>query len=102
MRRGTHPTLGFSRLPIFRGDSRRISGVVNVYDVLMDDEEREIAEYVRPAVTLQANETVPTAMRRLQEARQVMGIVIDATGNCIGLFTMKNLVEEIVGELDVW
>lgn len=92
----------FSRLPIYRGDPRNVVGVVNVYDVLMDDQPREIAHYLRPAVTLQAADTVPTAILKLQQARQVMGIVTDSAGACLGLFTMKDLVEEIVGELEVW
>src|SRR5262249_49942599 len=92
----------FSRLPMYRGDPRRVVGIVNVYDVLMDDQERPISEYVRPAVMMPASEPVPVAMRKLQEGRQVMGIVTDSSGACLGLFTMKDLVEEIVGELDVW
>jgi CBS domain containing-hemolysin-like protein len=92
----------FSRLPIFGGDPRRVVGVINVYDVLMDEHERPVADYVREPVYLQANETVPAAILKLQQARQVMGVVTDAGGNCLGLFTMKDLVEEIVGELEVW
>lgn len=92
----------FSRLPVYRDDPRQIVGIINVYGVLMDTEQRPVVDYVQPATFLSANETVPGALVKLQEARQVMGIVVDGRGNCVGLFTMKDLVEEIVGELQVW
>ncbi len=92
----------FSRIPVYRGDPRRVVGVVSVFDVLMDDRSRPIAEHVRPATFVQANESVPTALIRMQQARHAMAIVTDAGGNCAGLCTIKDLVEEIVGELDAW
>jgi putative hemolysin len=92
----------FSRLPVYRDDRRRIVGIVNVYHVLTDDEERPIADHVQPATFVQATETVPAALLKMQQARQVMAIVTDPAGNCLGLFTMKDLVEEIVGELAAW
>lgn len=92
----------FSRLPVYRDNPRRIVGIVNVYHVLTDEEQRPIAEYVQEVTTLQATETVPAALLKMQQARQVMAIVTDDAGNCLGLFTIKDLVEEIVGELEAW
>jgi putative hemolysin len=92
----------FSRLPVYRDDPRRIVGIVNVYDVLTDEQEKPIAEYVRPVTALPATDTVPAALLKLQRAREVMGIVTDRAGSCLGLFTMKDLVEEIVGDLEAW
>ena len=92
----------FSRLPVYRDDPRRIIGVINVYDVLTDLQERPIAEYVQEITALRVTETVPAALLKMQAARQVMAIVTDRLGNCLGLFTMKDLVEEIVGDLEAW
>ena len=92
----------FSRLPVYRRDPRRMIGVVNVYHVLTDDVARPIAGYVQEAVFVPATMSVPAALLKMQQARQVMAIVTDREGNCVGLFTMKDLVEEIVGELAAW
>lgn len=92
----------FSRLPIYRGDQQNVVGVVNVYRVLMDSEERQIAEYIQPAEFLPVSETVPAALLKLQKARQVIGIVTNRAGDCLGLVTIKDLVEEIVGDLEDW
>lgn len=93
----------FSRLPMHQaGDPRRVIGIINVYDVLTDESEKPIREYARPAVAIHDAETVSAAMLKLQQNRQVMGIATDGAGHCVGLFTMKDLAEEIVGELEAW
>lgn len=92
----------FSRIPVYRRDPRRIVGIVNVYDVLTDEQKRPIASYAREPVFLTGDESVAVALLRLQQIRQVMAIVQDRQGNCVGVLTVKDLVEEIVGELEVW
>ncbi|MFO0837320.1 MAG: CNNM domain-containing protein [Phycisphaerae bacterium] len=92
----------FSRLPVHDGDPRRVIGVVNVYDVLTDEQHQPISTHMRPAVRLSAGDSVPVALLRLQQARQAMAAVTDRAGNCVGILTLKDLVEEIVGELEVW
>ncbi len=92
----------FSRLPVHDGDPRRVIGVVNVYDVLTDEQRQPISAHMRPAVRLPAAESVPVALLRLQQARQAMAVVTDRSGNCVGILTVKDLVEEVVGEIAVW
>jgi CBS domain containing-hemolysin-like protein len=31
-----------------------------------------------------------------------MAVVLDRNGGCVGFLTVKDLVEEIVGDLEVW
>lgn len=92
----------FSRLPVYRDDPKHVIGVLNVYDVIMDTTLRPIREYVRPAVFLRAHETVPSALIRLQESHQTMAIVVDNHGAALGLFTIKDLIECVVGEFEAW
>lgn len=92
----------FSRIPVWKGEARNVVGVVNVYDVITDAAQRPVVEHARPPLTLAANEPVPDALLKLQKARQAMAIVVDNNRNCVGLLTIKDLVEEIIGELEVW
>lgn len=91
-----------SRLPIYRGDPRHIVGIVNVYDVLTDRDHKPIAAHARPPVTLGEYVSVSAALLKLQRARQTMAIVVDRSDHCVGILTLKDLVEEIVGDLEVW
>ena len=92
----------FSHLPVYGDDPRKIVGVVTVFDVITDEEERPVAAHVRPPVALPAQTTVPNALLRLQGLHEVMGIVEDRAGQCVGILTIKDLVEEIVGDLEAW
>lgn len=38
----------------------------------------------------------------MQRARQTAAIVVDRQGRAIGLVTMKDLIEELVGDLENW
>jgi len=92
----------FSRLPTYRSDPRYIVGVVNVHDVLTDRDGKPVAEHMRPPVTLAEYVSVSAALLKLQGARQTMAIVLDRSDHCVGILTLKDLVEEIVGDLEVW
>jgi putative hemolysin len=92
----------FSRLPVYRGDPRRVVGVVSVFDVLTDAQRRPITEHLHPPLLLSAELTVSAGLIRLQRAHQFMAIIVNRREECVGLLTMKDLAEEIVGELEAW
>ena len=46
--------------------------------------------------------TVSQAIFRMRKARAAMAIVRDERGRAVGVLTVKDLVEEIVGELAAW
>lgn len=92
----------FSRIPVWEGDPKNVIGRINVFDVITDTRERPIREYVQPVVRLSPTESVPGALLRMQQARQQMAIVVDRQGKCLGVLTLKDLVEELVGELENW
>ncbi len=45
---------------------------------------------------------VTDALYQMQRAREIMAVAVDSTGRHIGIVTIKDLVEEIVGELEAW
>ena len=46
--------------------------------------------------------SVSAALLKLQRDREVMAIVEGRDGSSVGLLTLKDLVEEIVGDLEAW
>jgi len=92
----------FSRLPVCTADPRRIVGVVNVYDVLQADAQATVEQLMHPPLRARPEESVMACLVRMQRARQPMAVVETEGGRAVGIVTIKDLVEEIVGELAAW
>ncbi|NQU76868.1 MAG: DUF21 domain-containing protein [Planctomycetes bacterium] len=93
----------FSRLPVGRDRPDNIVGIVNIYDVLRaDDGLANLTDHVRPPICLAETLNVSEALVTLQRAHLAMGLVVSATDKPVGIVTIKDLVEEIVGELEAW
>ncbi len=90
----------YSRLPI-RQDDGQILGVLNTYAYLTAKPPATLAEMTEPPLRMETNATVTDAIYRMQRAHQVMAIV-QQNGQSLGIVTIKDLVEEIVGELYEW
>jgi putative hemolysin len=96
---GTH----YARLPVYERERAHIVGVLVLLEFLWaEPEPASIADCVRPAARLAAGLPIDEALLALRRARQPMGIVTDESGRAVGLVTIKDLVEEIVGELKEW
>lgn len=92
----------FARYPVWEHNKASVRGMVAVIDVITDEQPRPIRDYVREVVRLPGGISITGALLRLQEARQPMAVVIDRNGDCVGILTVKDLVEEIVGDIEVW
>lgn len=93
----------FSRLPVYKGIKSNIVGIINSLEFLSADETERMAEnFIRTAIYLDQNLPVDDALFKLQQAKQRMGIVVDRYNMALGIVTIKDMVEEIVGELAAW
>jgi len=96
---------GHPRIGVYRQRRENIVGLINVYDVLLEAPEGEPSPPASPAsapIVMPGDLGVAPALVRLQQARQSAAFVTDPAGRCIGMVTVKDLVEEIVGELEAW
>ncbi len=92
----------YSRLPVYDPKTQRVLGYVVVDRALKSAEWTTILELVQPALTLRPDDTVASAITRAREARQPMMIIVDSQQRMLGIATLKDLLEEIVGELPAW
>jgi putative hemolysin len=93
---------GFSRLPAYRENKKNIAGVVNVYDILFSEssgKDSKAGDFMREAVTVNSSDGLDIALARLRHREQPMGIVIDEKGNAVGMVTIEDILEEIVGDI---
>jgi len=98
--RATAKRAGFTRIPVHERRIDKIIGVVNVYDVLFDLEPKDSLEtYVRPALLVPETKRIDRLLLDLQRGRQTMAVVVSEFGSCVGIVTLEDIVEEIVGEM---
>jgi len=91
-----------TRLLVYEGQRDRIAGAVNLIDFLCADKEPSVAEMVRSLPRICSELPIDEALVELQKARQAMGVVVDAGDQALGIVTVKDLVEGVVGELHEW
>ncbi len=92
---------GISKMPVYRDQSDNIVGVVNIKDALKyKNRSTKIKKIMKPIFKLGAYERADVALRKMQKAREHLAIVVDKKDQLLGLLTIEDLVEEIVGEID--
>jgi putative hemolysin len=89
---------GYSRAPVIGEDLDDTVGVVSLRD-LVKAPDRTLASVARPAVFLPETVLVIDALRRLQNEREQLALVVDEHGGVEGVVSVEDLLEELVGEI---
>jgi len=93
---------GFSRIPIYEGSFDNPLGVLYVKDVLASLERGDAVDLrarLHPVHVVPDSKNVGDLLRELQKKRSHMALVINEHGSVVGVATLEDLVEEIVGEI---
>jgi len=98
VRSGAH-----TRLPVYRGDLDNIVGIVNTKDLFYVFTLQGVIileDALYPPLFLDPDMPVTTALRRFKQAHRHMGVVRDSGGKTLGLLTLEDVLEEIVGDIE--
>ena len=95
---------GHSRIPIYKEDINNIVGIMNVHDILrllhegLEEQSVEKIQY-NPVIVVPKTKSIHQLFKEFQNRRQHIAIVVDERGETIGLVTMEDILEEIVGDI---
>ena len=95
---------GFNRLPVYRGNITNVQGMLTLssWDLMdLELEDKAITDYICPTLYLSPKQTIDQALPQLQARDDHMAVVVDEYGSAIGILTMEDVFEEVVGEIDV-
>ncbi len=95
---------GYNRLPVYKGNISNIFGIVTLATWDMMDRtilSRPLSEFIKPPQYVSANQTIDQLLPILRQRKDHMAIVVDEFGSAIGMITMEDILEEVVGEIDV-
>jgi len=95
---------GFNRLPVYDKNTSNITGVITLttWDMLaVHANEKPIADMIKPAFYVAPNQTIDGLLPELRKREDHMAIVVDEFGSAVGMITMEDIVEEVLGEIDV-
>ena len=92
---------GFSRLPVYEEDIDKIMGIINQKDFhnYIVGTGKNIIDYVAPVVFVSTAIKIYDLLKKMQQVKTHLAIVIDEYGGTEGLVTMEDIIEELVGEI---
>ncbi len=92
---------GYSRMPVYEEEIDKIIGVINQKDFYnyIVGTNKAIADYVMPVVFVGTAMKISDLLKKMQQLKTHMAIVIDEYGGTEGLVTMEDIIEELVGEI---
>ena len=91
---------GFSRIPVFTDRVFNIVGVVTAMDLLRRGAEApDLRALMRPATYVPETKRIDDLLREMQKNRVQLAVVVDEYGGAVGIVTVEDIVEEVVGEI---
>lgn len=92
---------GFSRLPVYDGTIDNIVGVLHQKDFysMMMTGNKTMEELFSPPVFITRTSKVSDVLRLFQSTKSHMAVIADEYGGTVGIVTMEDVLEELVGEI---
>jgi Mg2+/Co2+ transporter CorB len=92
-----------TRLPVYRGKLDNVTGVIHVRKVLNQMRSGEITaatleKIMRAPYFIPSGTPLFSQLQLFQENRERVGLIVDEYGEWMGLVTLEDIIEEIIGE----
>ncbi len=94
--------LGHSRIPVYQESIERPLGILAIKDLLAAVARGAIVlpELLHPPLFVPETAKISALLHELQRRRQGLALVVDEYGGVVGLVTLEDVIEEIVGDID--
>jgi len=94
---------GHSRIPVYRGEFDNIVGMIYAKDLLKfrtyELHKMKVFQVLRPLIVVKAGREISAILKELQQKKMNISIVVDNNMKVIGLVSIEDILEELVGEI---
>src|SRR5262245_43268456 len=94
---------GFTRIPVYDGDFDNMIGVLHTKDLFQVYADRRVVileDAIRPPIFFPSDLSLVNALRRFRRGRGHLAIVRDEGGPVVGVCTLEDVLEQIVGDIE--
>jgi len=88
----------FTRIPVLEKEMDKIRGILYSKDVL-GKEDGKVEDYMREPNFVQEEDEITEVFKRMKNNREHMAIVKNGSGEFVGIITLEDILEELVGEI---
>jgi putative hemolysin len=85
--------------PICDGDVDNIRGIVSIKDLYVTSDDTQFKDIMKPALFVPENNTAYQVLEKFKEAKTHSCFVVDEYGSMLGLITLNDILEAIVGDI---
>lgn len=91
----------YSRIPIYEDTIDHIVGIIYQKDFhnYVYNTDKEIASIIRPALFVTKSKKIGALLKELQQKKLHIAVVLDEYGGTVGIVTLEDILEELVGEI---
>lgn len=91
----------YTRIPVYKEDRDIVIGLVNIKDFILvnDVETFRVADIIRDAYYTYEFKKTADLLMEMKETTNNVAFVLSEYGACVGMITLEDLLEEIVGEI---
>ena len=93
----------YSRVPVY-GDKEEVLGILFTKDLTrlkhLPKEKVNLKSILHPAVVVPKTKMIKEMLEEFRKLKRHMAIVLDEYGSVLGLVTLEDIIEELVGEID--
>ena len=92
----------FTRIPVYRGTPDHMVGILHLnhfYKALVEDPDVPIKKLLMPIVYVHKTMPLPDVLDTMRRKKSHMVVVTDEYGGTMGVLTMEDVLEQLVGEI---
>ena len=92
---------GYSRLPVYEGSIDHIMGIIYQKDFhnYVYHTNKNISAIIRPVLFIAKSKNIGELLKELQQNKSHIAVVMDEFGGTVGIVTLEDVLEELVGEI---